>query len=385
MKIGIITLHRATNDGSIMQAYCMERLIKSLFPESRVEIIDYRSRKMEKVEFRNTVQRKFPFIRSRRWNKRRYLLNFLYSECSISPKCCVTDDIPKAVRFIEKQGYDVVIVGSDTVWQIPNIAINQEVPHIFYLPHLKNVKKVAFAPSADALDISVLNQDNVRAKLHSCVSDFDFISYRDEMAKTLLSKLNIPLEKCHYIADPTILWDFSSTLKPINIKVNGKPLLAGISAAQSDIRREAAKWFLEHGYQVVNFSGELVDGQIPPSTDFYRSISHRLSHFQHLDILVSDRFHSSIFTLKLAGSPVIFVEPIDEYQHSISKGRDLFRRLGMEEMVWQYSPESGGKIPIDKYLDIWKDLQVHPQEGLSNLKQSCEGTLKYLKSELTKL
>jgi hypothetical protein len=387
MKIGILTLHRGINDGSVLQAYCLQRLLETMFPDSRIELVDFRPWKVEKRELRKTIQKNFPFVRIHNWNRRKHLLYFLYSQCNFSPTSCTTNHVKEAERFIEKQNYNVIVVGSDTVWQVPSPKLppNQEIPNIFFLPHLKNIKKVAFAPSSAQLNIAILNQDKNREKLQSCVSDFDFISYRDESAEILLSELNIPKNNYYFVADPSILWDFTSLAQSEGIELSGKRPLAGISLAQEKIKTEATKWFRANGYEVVNFLGELVEGQMTPPRNFYKSYTQRLFFFQHLSILITDRFHGSISALKLAGCPVIFVEPTDMYRYSISKGRDLFRRLGFEEMVWQYSPKSDGKIPIDKYLQIWKDLEVHPQELIDKMKQSCQDTLEKLRLKLTEM
>ena len=41
MKLGILTFHRTINEGSLLQAYCLQWLIQSYFADSQVEIIDY--------------------------------------------------------------------------------------------------------------------------------------------------------------------------------------------------------------------------------------------------------------------------------------------------------------------------------------------------------
>jgi hypothetical protein len=384
MKIGILTLHRGINDGSVLQAYCLQRLLETMFPGSRIELVDIRPWNVEKRELRKTIQKNFPFVRIHNWNRRKHLLHFLYSQCNFSPTSCTTNHVREAERFIEKQNYNVIVVGSDTVWQVPSPKLppNQEIPNIFFLPHLKNVKKVAFAPSADQFNVSILNQNHYRENLHSSINDFDFISYRDESAEILLSELNIPKNNYQFVADPSILWDFSSLVKPEGMDLTNKHSLAGISLAQEAVKVETTRWFRANGYDVVNFLGDFVEGQTPPPRNFYKSFAQRLFFSQHLEVLITDRFHGSISALKLSGCPVIFVEPTDKYRYSISKGRDLFRRLGFEKMVWQYSPESDGKIPIDKYLQIWKDLQVHPQEAINKMKQSCQNALENLRAKI---
>lgn len=86
-----------------------------------------------------------------------------------------------------------------------------------------------------------------------------------------------------------------------------------------------------------------------------------------LDFLISDRFHSSIFTLKLAGAPVVFIESSAKWPDPNSKGRDLFERIGIQNMVWRYE---GGDVPsdlVEKYLKTWKCLNIILHKNISIL------------------
>ena len=49
-RIGILTYHRFSNEGSMLQAIAVYRAMKRAFPNDHVEIIDYRSRAIESYE-----------------------------------------------------------------------------------------------------------------------------------------------------------------------------------------------------------------------------------------------------------------------------------------------------------------------------------------------
>ena len=384
MKIGILTIHRAINDGSVLQTYCIQQLLQAMLPDCSVEIADYRPKKLEQISFRQTIRRRFPAIKRDIWTKRTSLIRFLKQHCRLSPTHSKTDDIESAKSFIANQHYDAITVGSDTVWQIPNKILRQDHPHIFFLPGISNTIKAAFAPSADILDTTIFNDQDVCEKLRSCIEDFSFISYRDDNSKILLSKTGIAEDRYYYMADPTIMWDFSPLVDSTDLAISPDKPLAGIAVAQDDVKTEATKWFTENEYQVVNLLGDTMTGHIMAPRNFYQSVGVRLGIFQRLHILVTDRFHGSIFALKLAGAPVIFVEPTRKYGEFISKGRDLFRRIGIEDMVWRYDGRSNPKIPIGDYLQTWEKLAVDPQQRLTSLRYSCQNAVDQLKGVLMK-
>ena len=200
----------------------------------------------------------------------------------------------------------------------------------------------------------------------------------------MLSKAGVAEDRYCYMADPTIMWDFSPLIDSTEVAISGGKPLAGIAVAQDDVKVEATKWFTTNGYQVVNLLGDTMMGHVAVPKYFYHSMGVRLGMYQRLDILVTDRFHGSIFALKLAGAPVIFVEPEHKYGEFISKGRDLFRRLGIEDMVWRYPGRSNPKIPIGDYLQTWEKLSVDPQQGLARLRDSCQDALDRLRGVLIK-
>jgi hypothetical protein len=85
--------------------------------------------------------------------------------------------------------------------------------------------------------------------------------------------------------------------------------------------------------------------------------------------MVTDRFHGSIFALKLGHVPVIFLENISKYPHDIiGKGRDLFRRLEIEWLVHKHNGKNLPDCCIDKSLATWDRLRPYIGKQLSKLK-----------------
>ncbi len=382
MKIGILTLHRSINDGAVLQAYCLQKLLQTRLPQARVELIDYRPWNLEKIEYRKLFTRRFPFVNHYKWSKRSSLQEFINQHCSLSTTSCTTNNLQKVQKFILNQHYDAIVVGSDVVWQIRENRAYLPIPNIFWLTGLPGIKKISFAASADKSEKSLWQQEYIKKQLLDSLKDFHWISVRDEATEQILLNLGLAETQLSYMPDPTILWDFSSLLDtPKNITPSSKGKLAGIAVGSNQMSKTLTQIMVAKGYQVVNLLGSKLNGQLSLPLNY--SLNQRLGIYPLLDFMVTDRFHGSIFTLKLSNAPLIFIEESDKYRDYPSKGRDLFQRLGIEAMVLR---SEGGEVPdnlIDKYTAIWDDLSPDINKSLSTMRESAEENLKKFASILT--
>lgn len=94
----------------------------------------------------------------------------------------------------ENFDYDIVICGSDQVWNITMYDFDKA----FYLPWVKNAKKAAYAPSFGSLDVN--KYANVISRY---LNDFYSVSCRDDTNSNKLSE--IIDKEVVFCADPTLL------------------------------------------------------------------------------------------------------------------------------------------------------------------------------------
>ncbi len=354
MKIGILTYHRSVNEGSVIQAYCLQKLLMSLVPDSVVEIIDYRPKAVEKRDFIKCFNRRFPFINLVQFYKRKMLHTFLKENCILSGQKCKSDNLADARRFVEKQNYDAIIVGSDTVWRVRDNKGDLLAPNLYYLPEIDGLRKIAFAVSFDLTDKRLLT-DSRRIEISRMIKSFDFISVRDEMSSRYIKEFGLPEKEIIFLPDPTLLWDFASLVKPVKIRNRNRPL-AGVAVPEISIREQLTGYLLQKGFQVLNLLGNPVTGQL--HVPFHYSLKQRLGLYRLLDLMVTDRFHQCIFSLKLGGIPLILLENSRKYPTgTLSKGRDLFQRLDIEWAVCRYSASVNLRSCAEKVLSKWKNEQ----------------------------
>ena len=107
-KIGIATIHRNTNPGSILQAYSQAHAFQSYLKDYNVEIIDIRFKSqefklLESILF-NCIQFKFQSLQE-------YFLykNFINKNLPLSNQTIFSDDYYKSLDSI-KNKYDIIIL-----------------------------------------------------------------------------------------------------------------------------------------------------------------------------------------------------------------------------------------------------------------------------------
>lgn len=381
MKIGILTYHRVANDGSTMQTYCLQRLLTARLPGAHVEVIDYYPAALRQRNRRALFRRRPPFIDTATWRVQADRRRFMSEHSLLSSATHVTDDLGEARAFVERQRYDAIVVGSDTVWELrhnPNAA--PPPPHIYFLPGVGGAKKVAFAVSADPVGATPGFPRDELGQIRAYVEAFDFLSVRDAATRRLLCEVGVDESQLHLLPDPTLLWDFSSVVQPLH-GFSKPEKLAGVACASGALAAQVATQLRSLGYAVANLLGHHGPGQrIFPSR---LTLEQRVSRFGLLDLMVTDRFHGSIFALVQGEAPVVFVEDPQKWPQPNSKGRDLFRRLGLEPMVWRPEERAAPPPLIPSMLSTWEDLRPHVRGCLGALRTEAERPLQHLRSVVT--
>jgi len=355
MKVGILTFHRTVNDGSVLQNWCLHQLLGSLLPGARVETIDLRDGRREMLEFRRLLSRRPPFVQVESIKKMRGLRGFLRHNVAMSP-ARTTGSLRAARDFVAQQGYDAVVCGSDTVWQL-GVVGSASPPHLYFLPGFSGYRKLSFAASSDPIANVADLDDRTRDAVFRAVDEFEFIGFRDEPTRRAICELGIPGDRLQFTPDPTTLVDFGSLVGPVPVERSDGPV-AGIALQSRALTRIVSDLLQLGGWHVVNHLGPPPPGagSLPGS----ESMGQRLARFASQDLLVTDRFHSSIFTLKLGRAPVIFVESPRKWSEPMSKGRDLLERLGCAQMVWR--PGNTPQEEFGQFLDLVECWQIDPPD-----------------------
>lgn len=207
MKIGIITYHAAHNFGSMLQAYALKTYLTNEGYE--VEILNFRSSKQKAMyahplSLKGMTKRKLfysiihPYLLFQNIYKWKLFEVFLNNYLSSSEEL---NDWNEVYKYIQTQKIDVVITGSDQIWNQTCV----DYDNTYMLPStLKCVRKISYAASLGG-KIERINTLDYNRTFAKYLRDFQRISVREKAACDYLSKLlhrNI-----EFVPDPTLLLD----------------------------------------------------------------------------------------------------------------------------------------------------------------------------------
>lgn len=353
MKIGILTYHRSPNFGSLLQTICMFRIVSAAFPDATVEVIDLRATRREKFQRKAYLRR----VMRRPWHACsdflpicRYMIG---KSVPMSPR---VDELAEgdAARRIEQLGYDMIIVGSDTVWEINDRPEKLAAPNIFFLKDVRVPTKVAFSVSADQTQNTDLKSHPRRDAIRRAIEDFDFISVRDRFTEHCLGELDVETKQpIRMTADPTLLTPWATPEPAISHREN----LLGHVIIHSGNRRSVIDLARSLGLEHVNVYDQVQKSWRKSKSEAISKPSLLVQDFQRPACFVVDRFHAAVFALLMGNGPVIFLERGDRYSNGISKGRDLFRNLGMEKWVIRDDSRGEMRTSIPALLSDWDPLE----------------------------
>ncbi|UJP64908.1 polysaccharide pyruvyl transferase family protein [Mongoliitalea daihaiensis] len=354
MKVGILTFHYMINQGSVLQAYCVYQLLKEKFPSATIEIIDLvpKSRGENEKKYK---RKRPPFFNFSSFEKYTSVRKFLSKRCKFSP-FSGAENINDQINFINSLNYDIIFTGSDTVW-MDSEKLHNVLPHIYFLPNQIKAKKCSIAASLDPLK-SLDNYKSKAIEIKATLKDYEHILVRDFITEGVLRGIGV--RNISQISDPTILYPFEKNLK---LKTNKNQRVSKnkvhVSFGDKTMKKTIENLLEDRGYIIDQFSEKSSIFQGDHIVDY-------LNEYAGIDILITDRFHRSIFALKLSSSLVINVEHYLKNPTSKSKGRDLFEKIGLPEFCIRYDKgdESGLLHEIESLIEHWDDqtLQVRDQK-----------------------
>ena len=180
-KIRILTYWGVPNYGAWTQAYALNRIIDTLIDrEDDVKHIDYLEQSHWDMYYR---------VDERLYN------SFMYSWNIIAHTKKYT------AQDIEKETFDILITGADSIWTLLNIPINADYHLIGNKVKARNLSAYASSIGGDTVD-ELAGLPEVREG----ISKYSHIAVRDRNTAELVKKINgknVPI-----VLDPALLWDF---------------------------------------------------------------------------------------------------------------------------------------------------------------------------------
>ena len=330
-KIGIITIHRIHNYGSVLQAYALQRVCEDL--GYQVEMIDY--------VFPNTFQldNKFQTAGDTQPNEPKWIKllfglslmrqhkgidSFVANYLHLSKESYTT---PDALKY-NPPHYDVYITGSDQVWS-PRHTNGDPAFMLHFAPDDK--LRIAYAASIGAGKIPAELQNRYREFL----CRYKSLSVREASGKEIIKELTG--REAHVVLDPTLLlnkdaWNKIASEKRLvkqpyilcyylNYSFNAFPYVDDLA---KDIQRQT-------GYEIVRVARPPHSLQLCGST--YRigaSPEEFLALVRDAELVLTTSFHGTAFAVNY-GKPVFTV--VKARESGDSRQMNLMKSLGLEDKV----------------------------------------------------
>jgi polysaccharide pyruvyl transferase WcaK-like protein len=375
MKIGILTYHHVINDGAVLQTLGHVYTLKDMYPDATIEVIDYRHKTTEFIEkrdvFKNILKlRKGTLAKIKKFYN---FKKFVKSHLPLSNEMILTDDVSDAIKFINRQNYDFVIVGSDEVWKVLNKKYARQFPNIYWLPKELKAKRIASAASANGSNLKLIQEKDVRDKINEIVSGFKAIGVRDQLSFDLINSINKDLN-LYQVPDPTFGIAFNADgvkekLVKAGVDFKRERIALNLSTNIKEFERVSKQFY---DYAKLNNIQLVGIGQYNKYcsvnlTDSLNSIEWATC-YQYFDFCVTDRFHSTIFSLKNR-TPFLVVETQRKYPTAY-KGKvfDLLSKINKSNHFLFYDET------VD-YIEVYKKLTSEFD------KESISAILEKLKSD----
>lgn len=330
MKIGILTFHRATNYGAILQAYGLVSYLNSIGHNAK--IIDYKPVGLGHLYASLNVPGVVKKIK-------RIILNILMLPSLISRIKkremywrYIKEVLPMTSPVIDDKDlptFDAIFVGSDQVWSTCFTGGLDK----FYWGQFerKGAKLISYAGSAaEDMEGSFLSNDNAEL-----LNSFDSISVREDELKSFLDG-KLPNKEIIKVLDPTLMAGvsyFEDLIK--GIRPLDRPyvlIYQVIRTKNAEIQEYAKKIAYEKKCDIV----EIVKSHIHIWHNGKSSVSQELvnpsdfvSLYKHAEFIVTTSFHGTAFSL-LFNRPFNVISVSSEVD---SRAKDLLEQIGLGDRM----------------------------------------------------
>lgn len=364
-KIGILTyLNEYANLGTNMQAYCTLEAIKKEYPDAQVELINYVGWRRPMRPYLTDISFhsfKNDIIRIKKYNI------FFKNEITTSRNKLMSSNRDNSIEFIKKQNYDAIYVGSDTVLELQQA--NKDNLTAYWLDNTVDSHKFLIAASSHNVYYDALSE-NQKNLIQKTIDGFSLLGVRDEATFRLLSNFTSPGDKrLQIVPDPTFTYEIDYSIAEQYIKRKklnfNKPVVCLHLLRNTKWAWDLSNYFRKSGFIVVSLRPAYYADMI--FTDL--SPFEQMGIYKYFDLVITHRFHDSIFCIKNYTPVIFFTENVtDVTPDQESKALTLFKSFKLDKSNYIANKD----ILTAKYL---LDMQ---QKAIMNFKNNED----FIKCEL---
>lgn len=353
MQIGILTFQYPENKnfGASLQSYAHLTLIEKI--NSNVKIINY---------YKNNYSIKSKII-SLLKNKNfiDYNKKFLKQTCKINPN--------EDLKFLNKE-FDTFVVGSDQVWR--ERYLNGKTKHYFFDFVNDDKKKIAYAASfgVDYWE----GTSELTEEIKPLIKRFDHISVREESGIDIC-KNTFGIDNAVCVLDPTLMisredyqpilddWKDKSHLK--------KKYIAHMLLDDTKELKKESQNIADYLKADINYIKGKSFKILGKDITFYNKVSQWLTYLKDAELVITDSFHCTVFSLIFHKKFVVVANP----ERGIARLETLLSKVGLEDRFFTDIKDVMKSGILDKEIDyneVDKKLEVHRKYSMDFLKKALE-------------
>lgn len=302
-KVGIVTWYWG-NYGSILQAYALQNTIISL--GYKCDIIQHSVNGDIKTQLQYRISHDGISQTIHYYLKKIHAKSDMHKNSEVALRKDILDKFIKKNLILSTQSYnntdyqkcqeyDIYVCGSDQIWN-PNFTF---LSSFYWLGFVKNVKKIAYAPSMG----NSLLTDSEKRIISNFLQSFTAISVREEKTAKVLNRI-LHTNDIYTVSDPTMLIDADIWRKKIPERsINRKYLFAYLirgNKAQRDYIKDISE---QHNLTLVTYpyleenAIENDERQWGDIRCFNDDPFDFLEKIVNSDLVITDSFHCTVFSL----------------------------------------------------------------------------------------
>lgn len=370
-EIGILSMQRIKNYGSFLQAYALKTMVEEM--GHKVEFVDYHieepiiksdknisnknnelSKAIDTLKGEEPFKQKIQYIfHKKNFGKKYYKLLGLTEEPNYNPKV------------------DTLIIGSDEVFNC--IQDNRNVGYSLELFGKDNNAKslITYAASFGNTTLDKLKRYNKENEIGELLSKFNAVSVRDKNSGEIVEK--ITNKKVEYNLDPVLAYDYINRCKLIP-EMKSKEKYIIVYAYSGRISTEEAEYIKK--YAKKNKLKVYSIGGAQKCADKFIDCSpfEVLSYFKNAEMVVTDTFHGSIFSIITHRNFVTLVrKSVGNAYGNEEKLTDLLERLNLSNRIVYRIDDMDEKIQNNiKYNETDKIIAKERNKTYEYLKNNLQ-------------
>lgn len=365
MNIGILSMQRVANFGSVLQAYSLKKMIESI-PNMKCSFIDIEARPEDNILLESTKDYSAENGKTQ-FSKKidRYILNRIINRIKFKKQISLINSFQaKYLKLDNKVNiYDTCVIGSDEVFNCLQPSEWGYTSQLF--GKVNNATKViTYAASCGSTNVGDLSSD-MKNSVKNALNNISMFSVRDNNTFRFVDELI--QKKPVFNLDPVFVGDFREEMKYEKIEKKYKYCIIYSYYNRMHNKKEIdsiLKFCKQKKMKLVSvYAPQYWISSYEIMTPFQL-----LNFFQNAEFVITDTFHGTIFSSKFSNRYGIIVRESNK-----NKLGDLIDRLEISNHVF------------DSNMDIEKIYNIYDDKKSINLKEDEEysKTINYLESNLS--